>query len=156
MACLGNHDLDFGIERAIELNSQTNFPWLLSNLHASDGSPLAGTKDTHVIEKHGLRFGFMGLAEIDWVTTLNCIDLDDVDYEDFISCGNKIAKRLREDEKCDLVIALTHLRSNNDQLLAQHCKGIDFILGGHDHVDFFDSDLPSAEVYRISVRKIWH
>ena len=98
----------------------------------------------------------MGLAEIDWVTTLNCIDLDDVDYEDFISAGNKIAQHLREVERCDFVIALTHLRNHNDQLLAQHSKGIDYILGGHDHVVSFHPDLPPPEVSRVAVCQVRH
>jgi 5'-nucleotidase len=88
----------------------------------------------------------MGLAEIDWVTTLNCIDLDEVEYEDFITVGNRLAKILRDVHKCDFVIALTHLRNPNDKLLATHCAGIDFILGGHDHVGFSHPDLSLAEV----------
>jgi 5'-nucleotidase len=35
---------------------------------------------------------------------------------------------------CDLVIALTHMRSVNDIRLGEHAVGIDLILGGHDHV----------------------
>jgi 5'-nucleotidase len=33
LACLGNHDLDYEIERVTELKNKTNFPWLLSNVH---------------------------------------------------------------------------------------------------------------------------
>lgn len=35
---------------------------------------------------------------------------------------------------CDLVIALTHMRTPNDFKLANNATGIDIILGGHDHV----------------------
>lgn len=35
---------------------------------------------------------------------------------------------------CDLIIALTHMRTPNDFKLANNTKGIDIILGGHDHV----------------------
>lgn len=35
---------------------------------------------------------------------------------------------------CDMVIALTHMRTPNDLKLANNTTGIDIILGGHDHV----------------------
>lgn len=31
------------------------------------------------------------------------------------------------------MIALTHIRTNNDKKLAESVEGIDLILGGHDH-----------------------
>lgn len=42
--------------------------------------------------------------------------------------------KLREEEKCDVVIALTHMMKYNDIKLAKNIKGIDLILGGHDHL----------------------
>lgn len=44
-----------------------------------------------------------------------------------------VAKRLRESEKVDVVVALTHMRQPNDIKLAESVSGIDLILGGHDH-----------------------
>ena len=41
---------------------------------------------------------------------------------------------MREEKKCDLVIALTHNRTPNDLMLAEQVGDIDFILGGHDHI----------------------
>lgn len=127
-------DKDFGLDACSRLNSRTNFPWLLSNLCKINGSKLVNTKEIEVVEKFGLRFGFMGLAEIGWITTLNCIDLDEVVYEDFVSCANRLAIELREVYKCDYVIALTHMRTPNDQRLCEEANGIDLVLGGHDHV----------------------
>jgi 5'-nucleotidase len=45
-------------------------------------------------------------------------------------------KILRTKYKCDLVIALSHMRIPNNKLLAQSVKDLDFILAGHDHVIF--------------------
>lgn len=33
-----------------------------------------------------------------------------------------------------MIIALTHMRTPNDMILAQNCHKLDLILGGHDHV----------------------
>ena len=47
-----------------------------------------------------------------------------------------LCDRLRTDEKCDIIIALTHMRGPNDERLAREVRGVDLVLGGHDH-DFF-------------------
>ena len=44
-----------------------------------------------------------------------------------------MAKMLREQESCQLVIALTHMRAPKDRELANKVAEIDFVLGGHDH-----------------------
>ena len=41
---------------------------------------------------------------------------------------------MKEDHKCDLIIALTHMRLPNDEILAEEVPEIDLILGGHDHM----------------------
>ena len=43
-------------------------------------------------------------------------------------------KKLREEEGCDIVIALTHFLLENDVKFAAKVPGIDFVLGGHDHL----------------------
>ena len=40
---------------------------------------------------------------------------------------------LKIEFKVDIVIALTHMRWNNDRRLAACAQHIDLILGGHDH-----------------------
>ena len=36
-------------------------------------------------------------------------------------------------QNCDFVFALTHMRWNNDTILANEVPEIDLFLGGHDH-----------------------
>lgn len=68
-----------------------------------------------------------------WLATLGCFDPEDVSYEDFVEAGDLAAAILKEVEECDFVIALTHMRTFNDNILAEKSKHIDLILGGHDH-----------------------
>jgi 2',3'-cyclic-nucleotide 2'-phosphodiesterase (5'-nucleotidase family) len=70
VACYGNHDFDFGVDELQSLASQTNFPWLLSNVFEAEGDTLAGAKRWHILEKNGLRIGFMGLVEKEWIETI--------------------------------------------------------------------------------------
>lgn len=133
-ACIGNHDFDFGVDHLAELISLTNFPWLLSNvLDITTEKPLADGKLKHIIESNGLRIGIIALVEEEWICTLSTLDYDEIIYEPFVECGRRLAIELRNNDHCDLVIALTHMRMPNDEILAVQVPEIDIILGGHDH-----------------------
>eukprot|EP00968_Pinguiococcus_pyrenoidosus_P026713 scaffold7328_cov314-Pinguiococcus_pyrenoidosus.AAC.52 len=132
VACIGNHDFDFGVEKMAQLISKTNFPWLLSNVQLLDETADNLFKDRILIEWEGYRIGLMGLVEGEWVDTLGMVDPEDLVYFDFVTVGNRIAAELRE-AGAEIVIALTHMRVPNDERLAQEGEGIDLILGGHDH-----------------------
>jgi len=61
------------------------------------------------------------------------IEWDCIIYEDFVECARRYNKILREEHNCDLVIALTHMRVPNDELLTRSVPELDLVLGGHDH-----------------------
>lgn len=133
-AVFGNHDFDYGLDNLIGVTEKTKFPWLMSNVLDVDTSrPLAEGKIIYVIERCGKRLGIIGLVEEEWLATLSTIETGDVTYLDFVSEGRKLARYLKEKEKVDYVIALTHMRSPNDCRLAENVDEIDLILGGHDH-----------------------
>eukprot|EP00302_Diacronema_sp_CCMP2436_P021023 CAMPEP_0179961718 /NCGR_PEP_ID=MMETSP0983-20121128/29838_1 /TAXON_ID=483367 /ORGANISM="non described non described, Strain CCMP 2436" /LENGTH=300 /DNA_ID=CAMNT_0021874183 /DNA_START=100 /DNA_END=999 /DNA_ORIENTATION=+ len=133
---LGNHDFDHGLEHTIAAMAASNFPFLLSNvLDLNTGVMLAGALETLVIEHAGIRIGFMGLIEEEWLATLPCIDPSHVAYTDYVAVARELEPRLRADG-CELVIALTHSRVPNDERLARECPFLDLILGGHDHNAF--------------------
>eukprot|EP00330_Aristerostoma_sp_ATCC50986_P005806 CAMPEP_0114586418 /NCGR_PEP_ID=MMETSP0125-20121206/9652_1 /TAXON_ID=485358 ORGANISM="Aristerostoma sp., Strain ATCC 50986" /NCGR_SAMPLE_ID=MMETSP0125 /ASSEMBLY_ACC=CAM_ASM_000245 /LENGTH=212 /DNA_ID=CAMNT_0001781857 /DNA_START=62 /DNA_END=700 /DNA_ORIENTATION=- len=135
VACLGNHEFDLYLDVLKDNISKCNFPWLLSNVTDPDTKePLGGGKAYYTLIKNKIKIGFMGLAEYDWFNLLP-LTPDELVYEDFVECARRMTKFLREEEKCDIVIALTHMRNHNDEKLAQEFEDIDLILGGHDHVD---------------------
>lgn len=113
---------------------QTNFPWLMSNVVDNEtGRPLGGGKISHIIQHNSCKIGLIGLVEKEWLDTLPTIDRKEVTFLDYVKAGNQLADELKR-EGCDLIIALTHMRTPNDIELAKHCPSIDLILGGHDHV----------------------
>lgn len=65
ISCLGNHELDMGIEHAVNLIGQTSCPWIMSNLFEKDKGmkPIAGLSPHHVLEHQGFKIGFLGFAE---------------------------------------------------------------------------------------------
>lgn len=82
----------------------------------------------------GLRIGFIGLIEYGWLETLPHFSVDEIVYTDYVMIkGKELAGFLRDEEGVDLVIALTHMRDENDHRLAKEVPEIDLLLGGHDH-----------------------
>jgi len=133
-ACYGNHDFDFGVDQLASMASENNFPWLISNVtDKATGRPLANGEITRVIDFHGRKVGMLGLVEKEWLVTLATVEPEDVIYEDFCSCGHRLAKQLKEQQGAEIVIALTHMRVPNDELLAHEVGDVDIILAGHDH-----------------------
>lgn len=133
VACLGNHELDNGIEVLKQRLSETNFTWICSNVtDNTTGERLLGLRDRFVLEVGGVRMGFVGLAGLDWLDTLNCVD--NLSAEDFLEVADRVGEDLRNDDECDVVVALTHMRQPDDLKLAADSKFVDLVLGGHDHV----------------------
>jgi len=106
VACLGNHDLDFGEEHCESINAECNFPWLLTNVtKGPKKQQVAKSLPYHCFMHKGIKFGVIGIAEEEWLATLRCFEPGDCNYEDQIKCTNRWAKKLREEHSCDYVIA---------------------------------------------------
>lgn len=141
VACLGNHDLDFGLQEFRELKEDCNFPWLCSNAwDARENEPLGGCDEYIILdntEEGGARLLIIGLVEGGWLDTLATLDPQDVIFEepsDFVK--RRIPELKDEHGPFDAVIAVTHMRMPNDNALANEAggkDGVDIILGGHDH-----------------------
>ena len=74
------------------------------------------------------------MVEKEWLDTLSTINPEEVTYTDFVDAGTMLARELKETKNCEIVIALTHMRTPNDIRLAENVSEIDLILGGHDHI----------------------
>jgi 5'-nucleotidase len=101
-----------------------------------DGKPIANAapyvvKNCKDSTGNDIRVGIIGLAEEDWLSTVP--QLPPVTFLNFVDEGRRLAKFLRETEGCSLIIALTHMRLENDIVLADSVPEIDLVLGGHDH-----------------------
>lgn len=138
-ACLGNHDLDFSVSDFKAVAAQHGFPWLCANVtERATGRPLGDCAPYTVLTAGDWRVGVLGLVESEWIATLATVDASSVRYEDYVECAARLVPVLRGAERCDVVIALTHMRVPNDLRLAAACAApggpaIDLLLGGHDH-----------------------
>ena len=112
--------------------------WLVSNLVVKEtGLPVGGLKRWTVeeVQANGgtLRIGFFGLAEREWLPNLSPLVTQKLKCADPVATAIEMTRFLREEQDCDFIIALTHMRIANDRLLARQVASIDLILGGHDH-----------------------
>lgn len=129
---VGNHEFDWGVDRLIKLQEKADFPFLAYNIYEkSSGEPVSWTKPSVVLTKGGFRVGVIG--EIgDLESSISYSMIKNYSLEPDPAKVNVEAKRLREDENCDVVILLTHNAPNNMYNRLDPAY-VDLILGGHDH-----------------------
>ncbi|KAL2419839.1 hypothetical protein ABEF95_006303 [Exophiala dermatitidis] len=137
VACVGNHDLDFGVKQFRSLASQCKFPWLLANVldpALGDDVPLGNAKKTVMLtSSNGVKVGVIGLVEREWLDTINSLPPNLI-YKSVVETAKELVPGLRE-QGADIIVAVTHQREPNDNKLAEKTPDglIDLILGGHDH-----------------------
>ncbi len=138
-ATIGNHEFDFGIENMARLFKMANFPIVCINYEVKN-TPLEGlVKPYLVLERKGLKIGIFGVApKLEGLVQSE--HYGGIVFHDPIPLANAVAEKLKKEEKCDLVICLSHLGLSpsalnrlSDEYLIQNTKNIDLVLGGHSH-----------------------
>jgi 2',3'-cyclic-nucleotide 2'-phosphodiesterase (5'-nucleotidase family) len=130
LAVVGNHEFDFGTEVLKQRVAESKFPWLGTNVLGPDGKVFPGLVPTLTRKAGELTIGFFGLLTPD--TTHLSNTGPGVQFAPVLDTARAAVKELR-DQGADAVVALTHLTLAGDRELARQVKGIDVILGGHDH-----------------------
>ena len=125
--CLGNHEFDNGIDSLAKRLQAANFPVVTANYDVSQ-TPLRDlVKPYIIIEKYGLKIGVFGIGVL-----LNAFSLDKnwkgMLISEPIETANTVAKTLKENENCDLIICLSHLGYSDDIQLSEHSRNIDIII----------------------------
>lgn len=140
LATLGNHDFDNGIDGFYTQLPHAKFDFVSANYDFKNTVLDGIVKPYKVLKKAGLKIGVFGLGvELDGLVDKKLYK--ETVYNDPIDVSKDIVRQLKEVEKCDLIICLSHLGFNYknepekvcDILLAQQTKDIDLIIGGHTH-----------------------
>lgn len=137
-ATMGNHDFDNGVEGFYKQLPHANFPILVSNYDFSGTVLHKSTKPYQIFNKAGLKIGVFGIC-IELEGLVGAKNYGATVYQDPLVKANEVAKLLKEELKCDLVICLSHLGYKyadskvSDQVLAKNNDHIDLIIGGHTH-----------------------
>lgn len=138
-ATIGNHEFDFGLENMARIFRKANFPIVCANYDFT-GTVVEGlVKPYVIIKRKGVKIGIFGLSpKLDGlVMASTCAG---VRYSDPIKTANAVADKLKNEEKCDVVICLSHLGWDeaglNDMEMMAKTRNIDLVLGGHSHSYF--------------------
>ena len=133
---IGNHEFDFGLENMARVFKMAKFPIVCANYDFT-GTVCEGlVKPYVVLKRNGVRVGVFGLgAKLQGlVSGKNCAGAK---YLNPAEVTRKMVDILRNQEKCDVVICLSHLgwdiSDYSDEELIPDTRGIDIVLGGHSH-----------------------
>jgi 5'-nucleotidase / UDP-sugar diphosphatase len=155
---LGNHEFDLGpdgLGKSVSVAAKAGrVPVILASntdLAASDATLTdlqrmanAGVIRRHlVIERGGIRFGLFGLLGKE--ATFYTAGAGAAKFTDAIETAREMVKLLRETERVDVVICLSHggvmkgadgrYTDGDDVALPKAVPGIDVVIGGHSHTE---------------------
>ena len=135
---LGNHEFDKKMSCLHDMLTWSNVPTVATNYDFSRTSLASLVEDSMIIEKNGVKVGFIGLN----VRLANLVppsSIEGVEWQNAINVADQEAQKLR-DQGADIVIALSHLgyEKNSSEVyydrgIAMNTRNIDMIIGGHSH-----------------------
>jgi len=134
---LGNHEFGLGtapLALVLKAAYQGNGPSIITanvDLHAAG---LDGLVQPHVVKQvGGVRVGFFGMTAIDFLSQGAPFLAYDVEHTLALAAAQVTALRAPP-SSADVVVFLSHLGFELDQVVAANVPGIDAIVGGHDHL----------------------
>jgi 2',3'-cyclic-nucleotide 2'-phosphodiesterase (5'-nucleotidase family) len=131
-AMTAHWEFAYGPERLLDIECRLNYPLLAINCYEELTDNLVF--DPYLVrEAAGLRVGIIGIAATIVDKVMPAHFSEDLRF----TLGNEelpghIAT-LREDEKVDLVVVISHLGFSQEAKLAREVDGIDVLLSGHTH-----------------------
>ncbi len=161
--CPGNHDFNYGAaalkalgteEPAVKTEdsegkadkAQKNFKLLNANVvNASDGQNYFQPYITKTVtrgEEVSVKVGVFGLISPDIYSSTAPENVKDVRFDDAVEAAKKTVSKLKNDEKCDVIIALTHIGMTekegmlSSRDIAKAVPEINVIIDGHTHAQY--------------------
>jgi 5'-nucleotidase len=146
-ATMGNHDFDAGLENFGKQMQHANFPFIVSNYDFSDTILHNKIAPYKIIKKGKIKIGIFGLGiELDGLVHKDLYL--NTQYQDPVSTAKKWATYLKQEEKCDIVILLSHLgysynsgKKISDVVLSEIIDNVDVVIGGHTHTFLKSPDI---------------
>ncbi len=122
---MGNHALDFGPDRFLELADKMTYPYVVANLFQNDEAVF----EPYLIKTiNDVNVAIVGLVTPDFGAS-------EFYYEDPVVTMNRLMHELQA--QASVIIVIAHLGEESEissSRLAESVDGIDLILDGHDHV----------------------
>ncbi|MBQ4620968.1 MAG: bifunctional metallophosphatase/5'-nucleotidase [Clostridia bacterium] len=134
---LGNHDYDYSFENLLRLAENANYAMLSATTKYKEGMQPEGADSLYpeqfgdyiIREVAGLKIGIFGTTDDESAATTLYSNTASITWDEDLVKSGEVVATLRDVENCDLIIALSHLHSKNDDLVLQE-KDIDISIGG--------------------------
>ena len=133
LVTFGNHEFDYDDDAPTTLNQrieESQFRWVIANMQLRQGGKTlpfgkdgASFPTSLVLDNGKVRVGVFGICipvNKDYVQVTDPFDAARREYEDLKN-------------RCDAVVALTHLNVADDRRIAEQIPGLALVMGGHDH-----------------------
>lgn len=137
---MGNHDFDNGLDGFLKVLPNAKFPFICSNYDFKNTILDGKTSPYKIFNKNGIKVGIFGVGiQLDGLVGKK--QYGETVYSNPIDAAQHYSNYLKKDQKCDLVICLSHIGYDykdepnkiSDKILAASTENIDIILGGHTH-----------------------
>lgn len=137
---MGNHDFDNGLDGFSKVLPTAKFPFICSNYDFKNTILDGKTSPYKIFNKNGIKVGIFGIGiQLDGLVGKK--QYGETVYSNPIDVAQHYSNFLKKDQKCDLVICLSHIGYDykdepnkiSDKILAASTENIDIILGGHTH-----------------------
>ena len=148
---LGNHEFDNGVDTLAAILQGAQFPVVCANYDVK-GSVLEGLVLPYtVICRQNVRIGVFGIG-IDPTGLIAERNFAPLQYLDPIATAQDVANTLKNKEKCDVIVCLSHQGTHpsaegklSDVELAQATRNIDIIIGAHTHKTLTNVYIPNLD-----------
>ena len=137
---IGNHDFDNGLQGLYAQLPHATFDFISANYDFKNTVMDGFVKPYKIFDKNGIKVGVFGLG----VELQGLVDkkmYGETVYNDPIETAQDMVRILKKEQKCDLIICLSHIgysyRNEPEKIcdlkLAALTNDIDMIIGGHTH-----------------------
>ena len=140
LSTIGNHDFDNGIPGLYAQMPHAKFDFISANYDFKNTMMDGLVKPYKIFVKNGVKIGVFGLGvKLDGLVDKKMYE--ETVYNDPVEVSQDMVRILKYEQKCDLVICLSHLgyeyKNDKDMIcdlkLATLTQDIDLIIGGHTH-----------------------
>lgn len=144
-ATIGNHEFDYGLDTMKMIFKRLKFPIVNCNYDFSKTVLKNEVKPYIILKRFGLKIGVLGVGpKLEGLVQKD--KYGETVFNPIIESVNKYAKILKDEEKCDLIICLSHVgyadthasEDNTEKVvldadIAENTSYVDVIIGGHSH-----------------------
>ena len=152
----GNHDWSYGADklRTMAGNGATSTPFAMLCANAKSTSGVWSSSITKTLDRtwedsedhstfdYKIKVGVVGAMDESLGSSLRTDLVRDTSFSDAAVAINAEAKRLREDEGCNVIVCIAH--TLNAKTFAAKLVGVDALIAGHEHINL-DENVTGAD-----------